>query len=53
VKHPNADVDGRQQEIALVGTPSPKKNIKRRKPNMKQKMQTSNVTRAVEAFYRS
>jgi hypothetical protein len=53
VKHLNADAEDRHQEIALAGTPSPKRDIKRRKLNTKQKKPKSDVTRAVETFYRS
>ena len=53
MKHLNADVDGHQQEIVLAGTPSPKRNIRRKKLNMKQKKLASNLTWAVETFYRS
>jgi hypothetical protein len=53
VKHLNADAEDHQQGIALAGTPSPKRNIKRRKLNTKQKEPKSNVTRAVKTFYRS
>jgi len=45
-------VDGHQQEIVLAGTPSPKRNIGRKKLNIKQKKLASNLTRAVETHYR-
>ena len=43
MKHLNADVEGHQQEIALAGTPSPKRGTKIRKLNTKQKKLKSNL----------
>jgi hypothetical protein len=53
VKHQNVDVGDHQQAIALAGTPSQKRIIKKRKLSMKQKKPTSKTTWAVKKFHRS